>query len=104
MHYRVDEFTDPSCQPQSILMLHGNAESGLARHAWVPKLARAYRVVRPGMRGFGESTAMPAGYPWTLDRLIEDFRQLMDHRGIMFHSGDGSRVALPRDAVTLLAD
>jgi 3-oxoadipate enol-lactonase len=82
MHYRVDDFTDPWGQPQSILMLHGAAESGLAWYAWVPKLARAYRVVRPDMRGFGNSTAMPADYAWTLDRLIEDFCQLMDHLGI----------------------
>jgi 3-oxoadipate enol-lactonase len=86
MHYRVDDFTDPWRQPQTILMLHGNAESGLAWYAWVPKLARHYRVVRPDMRGFGESTAMPSEYPWTLDRLIEDFCLLMDHLGIArFH-------------------
>ena len=40
MHYRVDDFTDPWRHPQTILMLHGNAESGLAWYAWVPKLAR----------------------------------------------------------------
>jgi 3-oxoadipate enol-lactonase len=45
----------------------------------VPKLARQFRVVRPDMRGFGESTAMPRDYPWTLDRLAEDFCALMDH-------------------------
>jgi 3-oxoadipate enol-lactonase len=86
MHYRVDDFTDPWREPQTILLLHGNAESGLAWYAWVPKLARRYRVVRPDMRGFGESTAMPAGYPWSLDRLIEDFCSLMDQLGIArFH-------------------
>jgi pimeloyl-ACP methyl ester carboxylesterase len=38
------------------------------------------------MRGFGQSTAMPADYPWTLDRLTEDFCALMDHLGIgRFH-------------------
>jgi 3-oxoadipate enol-lactonase len=86
MHYQVDDFTDPWRQPQTILMLHGNAESGLAWYAWVPKLARQFRVVRPDMRGFGASTAMPADYPWTLDRLVEDFCQLMDHLDITrFH-------------------
>jgi 3-oxoadipate enol-lactonase len=79
MHYRVDDFTDPWRQPHTILMLHGNAESGLAWYAWVPKLARHYRVVRPDMRGFGQSTAMPSEYPWTLDGLVEDFCHLMDH-------------------------
>jgi 3-oxoadipate enol-lactonase len=86
MHYRVDDFSDPWGQPQTILMLHGNAESGLAWYAWVPKLARQYRVVRPDMRGFGESTAMPRDYPWSLDRLVEDFRLLMDHLDVeRFH-------------------
>jgi len=82
MHYRVDDFTDPWRAPQTVLMLHGNAESGLAWYAWIPKLARQYRVVRPDMRGFGGSTAMPRDYPWTLDRLIEDFCLLMDHLGV----------------------
>jgi 3-oxoadipate enol-lactonase len=78
MHYEVDDFTDPWTKPETILMLHGNAESGLAWWAWVPQLARYYRVVRPDMRGFGQSSAMPRGFPWTLDRLIEDFCLLMD--------------------------
>jgi 3-oxoadipate enol-lactonase len=86
MRYRVDDFTDPWRNPPTILMLHGNAESGLAWYAWVPKLARHYRVVRPDMRGFGESTAMPRDYPWSLDRLVEDFCRLMDHLGVArFH-------------------
>lgn len=82
MHYQVDDFTDPWLRPQTILMLHGNAESGLAWYAWVPKLARHFRVVRPDMRGFGESTAMPRDYPWSLDRLTDDFCQLLDHLGV----------------------
>ena len=86
MHYQVDDFTDPWRDPETILLLHGNAESGLAWYAWVPRLARRFRVVRPDMRGFGQSTPMPAEFNWTLDRLIEDFCQLMDHLGIeRFH-------------------
>src|SRR5258708_2664101 len=86
MHYSVDDFTDPWRQPATILMLHGNAESGLAWYAWVPKLARRFRVVRPDMRGFGQSTPMPANHAWTLDQLAEDFCRLMDHLGVArFH-------------------
>jgi hypothetical protein len=40
MHYVIDDYTDPWTQPQTILMLHGNAESGAAWYAWVPHLAR----------------------------------------------------------------
>src|SRR6202012_5795602 len=73
MHYEVDDFTVPWQDQECILMLHGNAESSRAWYAWVPKLARHYRVVRPDMRGFGASTPMPRDYAWTLDRLIDDF-------------------------------
>ena len=86
MHYEVDDFTDPWRRPETILLLHGNAESGLAWYGWVPALARQYRVVRPDMRGFGRSSPMPRDFPWTLDRLIEDFCLLLDHLGIdRFH-------------------
>ena len=58
MHYEVDDFTDPWRKPETVLLLHGNAESGAAWYGWVPHLARHYRVVRPDMRGFGASTPM----------------------------------------------
>jgi pimeloyl-ACP methyl ester carboxylesterase len=86
MHYEVDDFTDPWRDKETILMLHGNAESSAAWYGWVPQLARHYRVVRPDMRGFGMSTPMPADYPWTLDALIDDFTRLTDMLGIRhFH-------------------
>jgi 3-oxoadipate enol-lactonase len=86
MHYEVDDFTDPWRRPETILLLHGNAESGRAWYGWVPSLARQYRVVRPDMRGFGASTPMPRDFPWTLDILIDDFVLLMDHLGVdRFH-------------------
>jgi 3-oxoadipate enol-lactonase len=78
MHYEVDDFTDPWRSRETILLLHGNAESGAAWYGWVPTLARHYRVVRPDMRGFGRSTPMPRDFPWTLDVLIDDFVRLMD--------------------------
>ena len=81
MHYRVDDFTDPWASPQTVLLLHGNAESGAAWYRWVPILARRYRVVRPDMRGFGASTPMPRDFAWSLERLIEDYCALMDALG-----------------------
>jgi 3-oxoadipate enol-lactonase len=86
LHYVVDDFTDPWREPETILMLHGNAESGAAWYGWVPLLAHRYRVVRPDMRGFGASTQMPRDFPWTLDIVIDDFVRLMDSLGIdRFH-------------------
>src|ERR1700730_14655691 len=86
MHYEVDHFADPWRDTETMLMLHGNAESSAAWYGWVPHLARRYRVVRPDMRGFGASTPMPSDFPWTLDVLIDDHIRLMDALGIeRFH-------------------
>src|SRR3954452_1702800 len=86
MQYEVDSFCDPWRTPETILMLHGNAESGLAWYAWAPKLARRFQVVRPDMRGFGQSTPMPRDYAWSVDALIDDFCALMEHLRIdRFH-------------------
>ena len=82
MFYREDDFTDPWRTPEAVLMLHGNAESGAVWFGWVPHLARQYRVVRPDMRGFGQSTPMPQDYPWTLDRIVDDYVMLLDKLGI----------------------
>jgi 3-oxoadipate enol-lactonase len=67
-------------------MLHGNAESSLAWYAWVPLLARRFRVVRPDMRGYGASTPMPRDFKWSLDVIIDDYARLMDTLGVpRFH-------------------
>lgn len=81
MHYRIDDFTDPWSAPETILLLHGTAESGESWFAWAPHLARRFRVVRPDMRGFGDSTPMPRDFPWSLDRVIDDLLRLMDSIG-----------------------
>ncbi len=86
MHYEVDDYTDPWTRPESILLLHGNCESGAAWYGWAPYLARLFRLVRPDMRGFGQSTPMPRDFPWTLDIIIDDYLRLMDALGIeRFH-------------------
>ena len=86
LHYLVDDFTDPWREPETVLLLHGNAESGLAWYAWVPLLARSVRVIRPDMRGYGASTPMPRDFPWTLDVIIDDYARLMDSLGVQrFH-------------------
>jgi len=78
IYYQADDFTDPWCQRETVLLLHGNAESGLAWYSWVPHLARIFRVVRPDMRGHGNSTPMPRNFGWTLDIIINDLIGLMD--------------------------
>ena len=86
LFYRDDNFTDPWTAPETILMLHGNSESGAVWYGWMPVLARHFRIVRPDMRGFGQSTPMPADFPWSVERIIDDYIALMDHLRIeRFH-------------------
>ena len=54
LHYVVDDYTDPWGKAETVLLLHGNAESGAAWYGWVPHLGRRFRLVRPDMRGYGE--------------------------------------------------
>ena len=71
LHYLVDDFTSPWSEPETILMMHGNAESGASWYGWVPSLAGHYRVVRPDMPAERSSRATlagsdltPRGTPW----------------------------------------
>jgi len=79
MYYEVTDFAEPWREHETILLLHGNAESGEAWYGWMPQLASDYRVVRPDMRGFGRSTPMPRDHAWSLDRIVDDFIAVMDH-------------------------
>lgn len=81
LYYDITDYTDPWRRPDTVLMVHGLAESGEAWRAWVPQLARHYRVVRIDLRGFGRSTPMAKEFPWTMQVLIDDLRALLDHLG-----------------------
>lgn len=80
--YQVDDFTDPWAPAPAVLMLHGLAESGEAFRPFVPYLSRRARVIRLDLRGYGESTPMPANHPWRFDQLVEDVVALLSHLGI----------------------
>lgn len=92
MHYLVDDFTDPWRNPETILLLHGNAECGAVWFGWVPHLARRLRVVRPDMRGYGASTPVPRDFPWSLDIVVDDFAALMQQLGIERYHVVGAKI------------
>ncbi len=85
-YYEVDDCSDPWTPAETILLLHGCAESGAVWYGWMPQMARNYRVVRPDMRGFGRSTPMARDFAWSLDVIIDDYLRLTDALGIArFH-------------------
>lgn len=81
LHYSIDDYTDPWRTPETVLMVHGLAESTEAWRAWVPHLARDYRVARMDVRGFGRSTPLPEDHPWSMDLLLADIGRVIDHLG-----------------------
>ena len=82
MYYEDDDFTDPWRSSETVIMQHGQAKNSQLWYAWVPLLARDYRVIRVDGRGFGRSSVPAAGYAWSLGGFATDLKNLMDHLGI----------------------
>lgn len=80
--WRVDDFTDPWTEAAWIVLMHGVAETSDAWFAWIPHLARRYRVLRFDVRGYGQSTPMPRDHAWSLDRIADDLESLTTQLGI----------------------
>ena len=77
--YYVDDFTDPRTKSQTLFISHPAMSSARRLYAFVPHLARHYRVVRMDMRGHGSSPVPPAQLPLTRERLTQDLLELQDH-------------------------
>src|SRR5436305_13751538 len=80
--YDTGDFTDPWKKAPTLLLLHAAMGSARRYFAWVPHLARDWRVVRLDLRGHGRSQVPPAEQPLTLDRLVLDVAELLDHLGV----------------------
>ncbi|MBI3044485.1 MAG: alpha/beta fold hydrolase [Betaproteobacteria bacterium] len=82
IHYDVADYTDPWRRAETVFLHHGFGRNLEFWRAWVPLLARDYRVVRIDARGCGRSAVPPPGNPYTLDMLVADAIDLMDHIGV----------------------
>ncbi len=79
MYYEDDCFADPWRPRETVVLHHGNAKNSRLWYAWVPLLARQYRVIRLDARGFGRSTVPPPGYDWSLSGFGADLANLLDY-------------------------
>lgn len=77
--WQEDDFTDPWSNAEAVVMVHGLGESGEAFRAWVPYLARHFRVIRLDLRGYGNSTPMPEDYEWKFGQIATDIIAVLDH-------------------------
>ena len=82
VHYEDHDFTEPSRTPETIILQHGTAKNARLWYRWVPLLANEFRVIRPDLRGHGESSIPVAGYDWSHEQFAIDLASLMDFLGI----------------------
>ena len=78
INYVVDRFAWPWETPETILCVHGLAESTKAWVPWIPYLARLGAVVRMDQRGFGESSPMAEDFAWSLDMMAGDVIRIIE--------------------------
>ena len=81
LSYLVDDYTDPWRESDTLVMVHAAMGSARRFYAWVPHLARDFRVVRLELRGHGES-GIPGPDQLTFERLRNDVIELLDHLGV----------------------
>jgi 3-oxoadipate enol-lactonase len=78
LHYLVDDYTDPWRDAPYLILQHGNGRSAQFWYRWAPYLARFYKVVRPDVRGLGQSPAdFDLEHEFTLDHCVDDLVDLI---------------------------
>jgi 3-oxoadipate enol-lactonase len=83
LHYRIDDYTDPWRDAPVLVLQHGYARSSRFWYAWIPHLARHYKVLRINLRGHGESLRdFDPATGSTLDDYIGDLCDVLDHLGL----------------------
>jgi len=79
--FRDDFFGEPWRKPEAVVLIHGALESGIVWYAWVPALAKQYRVLRPDLPGCGLAT-VPAGFNWSFTGLAAYIASVLDKAGV----------------------
>ena len=92
--YALDDYTDPWGSADTLILVHAAMGSSKRFYAWVPHLARDFRVVRIDMRGHGQ-TEVPGPGQLDQQRIVKDIVELADHVGTQrFHVAGSSAGAI----------
>jgi pimeloyl-ACP methyl ester carboxylesterase len=78
LYYQDDYFGEPWKAPDTVLLIHGAAESSRAWFAWVRHLSRTFRVLRPDQRGFGQSQLSSGPFTWSPEALAADMAHFLE--------------------------
>ncbi len=94
LRYAVDDYSDPWRPQETLFLVHAAMGSSRRLYKWVPILARHFRVVRPDMRGHGQ-TEIPEPDQLSVARLAQDVAELADALGCQqFHVAGSSAGAI----------
>lgn len=81
--WRVDDFTPPwRTAVTPVLLLHAAMGSYRRWFGWIPDLARHWTTLSLELRGHGASEVPDGARPLTLERLVADTVELLDHLDI----------------------
>jgi 3-oxoadipate enol-lactonase len=79
LHYLLDDFTDPWRNAPYLILQHGYGRSSRFWYSWVPYLSRFYKVVRPDMRGLGQSSSdFDLDRDFTVEACTGDLNAIID--------------------------
>ena len=81
LFYREDWFGEPWRNPETAVLIHGNDESSIVWYAWIPRMGREFRLLRPDLPGFGRAT-VPPGFEWSLPSLARFIARVLDKAGV----------------------
>ncbi len=82
LRYIVDDFTPPWKKADTLVMLHAAFGTMNRFRAWVAHVAGRYRTVRWDMRGHGDSDLPGDDLDLSIERLTQDYIELLDHLGV----------------------
>ena len=82
IHYELDDYTDEWKNAPVLILQHGYGRSSRFWTRWVPYLSRFYRVVRPDLRGHGQTHVPPGTYSeLTVQDFVDDIVDVIDAVG-----------------------
>jgi pimeloyl-ACP methyl ester carboxylesterase len=81
LFYREDWLGAPWVKPETALLIHGNDESSISWFGWIPRMAQEFRLFRPDLPGFGNSS-IPQNFDWSMPNLATTLARLLDHLGV----------------------
>ncbi len=86
LHYVIDDHTNPWEHKPWVVLQHGYGRSGVFFRQWVPHLSRHYRVLRPDLRGLGQSPLdFDPQQGISAENFLEDLNALFDMLGEPVH-------------------